>query len=226
MDRLVRMFLGGMADDNGEFKSMRQQVARFDSPPTFEDIKTRVNTLFKVGNEGEELRIYGRFDSGDKRSHYVMMPIKCGDDWLFYKECVKESQVRCAELVVDVYSPVDSPHNDEPMEHLTQEDMVPHKEVRDNEDDEEGGDDEECSYGSDGEDDFDRCGLNNNFGEYEDAEEEDGDDISVRLKKKKKNQLQLANELQLQLANQPELHLGNQPQLNLGNQPNQHLWFE
>jgi hypothetical protein len=52
------------------------------------------------------------------------------------------------------------------MEHLTQEDMVPHNEVHDNEDDEEGGDDEECSYGSDVEDDFDRCGLNNNFGEY------------------------------------------------------------
>jgi hypothetical protein len=108
-----------------------------------------------------------------------MMPIKCGDDWLFYKECVKESQVHCAELVVDVYSLVDSPHNDEPMEHLTQEDMVPHNEVHDNEDDEEGGHDEECSYGSDGEDNFDRCGLNNNFGEYEDDEEEDGDDISV-----------------------------------------------
>jgi hypothetical protein len=109
----------------------------------------------------------------------MMMSIKCGDDWLFYKECVKESQVHCAELVVDVYSPVDSPHNDEPMEHLTRKDLVPHNEVHDNEDDEEGGDDEECSYGSDAEDDFYGCGLNNNFGEYEDDEEEDGDDISV-----------------------------------------------
>jgi single-stranded DNA-specific DHH superfamily exonuclease len=80
-----------MVDDNGEFKSMRQQVARFDSPPTFEYIKTRVNSLFKVGNEGEELRIHGRFDSDGKRSHYVMMPIAWGDDWLFYKEFVKES---------------------------------------------------------------------------------------------------------------------------------------
>jgi hypothetical protein len=52
MDRLVHIFSGGMVDDNGEFKSMRQQVARFYSPPTFEDIKTRVNSLFKVGNEG------------------------------------------------------------------------------------------------------------------------------------------------------------------------------
>jgi hypothetical protein len=74
---------------------------------------------FKVGNEGEELKIHGRFGSGDKRSHYVMMSITCGDDWLFYKECVKESQVHCVELVVDVYSLVNSLHNNEPMEHLT-----------------------------------------------------------------------------------------------------------
>jgi hypothetical protein len=180
MDRLGRIFSGGMVDDNGEFKSMRQQVARFDSPPTFEDIKTRVNSLFKVGNEEEELRIHVRFDSGDKRSHYAMMSITCGDDWLFYKECVKKSQVRYAELVVDVHSPVNSLHNDEPMEHLTQEDMVAHNEVHENEDDDEGDDDDdECSYDSDGEDEFDRCGLNNNFGEYEGDEKEDENDIFV-----------------------------------------------
>jgi hypothetical protein len=83
-----------MVDDNGEFKSMRQQVARFDSPLTFEYIKGRVIFLFKVGNEGG-LKIHERFDSGDKRSHYVMMPITCGDDWLFYKKCVNESRSLC-----------------------------------------------------------------------------------------------------------------------------------
>jgi hypothetical protein len=39
-----------------------------------------VNSLFIVGNEEEEIRIHGRFDASDKRSHYVMMPIACGDD--------------------------------------------------------------------------------------------------------------------------------------------------
>jgi hypothetical protein len=52
VDRLVSIFSSGMVDDNGEFKSMRQQVARFDSPLTFEYIKGRVIFLFKVGNEG------------------------------------------------------------------------------------------------------------------------------------------------------------------------------
>jgi hypothetical protein len=41
------------------------------------------------------LKIHERFDSGDKRSHYVMMPITCGDDWLFYKKCVNESRSLC-----------------------------------------------------------------------------------------------------------------------------------
>jgi hypothetical protein len=35
-----------MVDDNGEFKSMRQQVARFDSPPTFKDIHYVKNWLW------------------------------------------------------------------------------------------------------------------------------------------------------------------------------------
>ena len=39
MERLVRIFSDGTVDDNCEFARMRQQVARFDSPPTFDDIK-------------------------------------------------------------------------------------------------------------------------------------------------------------------------------------------
>jgi hypothetical protein len=77
-----------------------------------------VNSLFKVGSEEEEIRIHEWFDASDKRSHYVMMPIKCGDYWLFYKKCVKDSHVGCAELVVDVCSRVMSPHSDELMENL------------------------------------------------------------------------------------------------------------
>uniref|UniRef100_K4AJ02 Transposase MuDR plant domain-containing protein n=1 Tax=Setaria italica TaxID=4555 RepID=K4AJ02_SETIT len=98
------------------------------------------------GNEEKDLRIRGRFDAGDKRSHYVLMPVACDDDWLFYKELVKDSQVACAELVVD-------------------EDVLPANEVDEEEDDEEGGDDD-CSHGSDDsgdEGDFDTCRVNNNF---------------------------------------------------------------
>ena len=70
--------------------------------PSFDDIMCRVNSLFKVGNERIELRLRGRFDAGKGRSHYVVMPIGCENDWLFYKELVRGSQVGCAEIVVDV----------------------------------------------------------------------------------------------------------------------------
>jgi hypothetical protein len=60
---------------------------------------------------------------------------------------------------------------------------VAHNEVHEDEDDEEGGEDDECSHDSDGEDNFDRCRLNNNFGDYavedEYDVEEDEDDISM-----------------------------------------------
>uniref|UniRef100_K4ALQ4 SWIM-type domain-containing protein n=1 Tax=Setaria italica TaxID=4555 RepID=K4ALQ4_SETIT len=126
---------------------MRQQVARFDSP-TFDDIISRVNSLFKVGNEEDDLRICGRFDAGNKRSHYVLMPLACDDDWLVYKELVKGSQVACAKLVVDVCPWSMSPYIDKPIEHLTQEDVLPGSDVDEEEDDEEDGADD-CSHGSD-----------------------------------------------------------------------------
>ena len=35
MDRLVRVFHGGIVRANGEFEDMREEVAIFDSPPNF-----------------------------------------------------------------------------------------------------------------------------------------------------------------------------------------------
>ena len=48
MDYSGRLFSGGMVNENGEFARMRQEVARFDMAPSFDDIICRVNSLFKV----------------------------------------------------------------------------------------------------------------------------------------------------------------------------------
>ena len=80
MDRLIRLFLGGTIKENGEFARMRQEVARFDVAPSFDDIMCRVNSLFKVENKRMELRLCGRFDAGKEMSHYVMMLIGCEND--------------------------------------------------------------------------------------------------------------------------------------------------
>ena len=80
MDRLVRLFSGGTVKENGKFVRTRQEVARFDVAPSFDDIMHRVNLLFKVRNERMELRLRGRFDAGKGRSHYVVMPIGSEND--------------------------------------------------------------------------------------------------------------------------------------------------
>ena len=51
MDRLVYLFSGGTVKENGEFARMRQEVAKFDVTPSFDDIMCQVNSLFKVRNE-------------------------------------------------------------------------------------------------------------------------------------------------------------------------------
>ena len=64
MDRLVRLFSGGTVKENGEFARMRQEVAKFDVAPSFDDIMRRVNSSFKLRNERMELRLRDRFDAG------------------------------------------------------------------------------------------------------------------------------------------------------------------
>jgi hypothetical protein len=67
------------------------------------------------------------------------------------------------------------------------------------------------------EDDFDRCGLNNDFGEYEDDEEEDGDEISMSSEV----------EEEPTPVSQPTPTPLRQPTPTPLRQPtNQHLWFE
>jgi len=162
MDRLVRLFSGGTIKENGEFARMRQEVARFDVAPSFDDIMCRVNSLFKVENKRMELRLCGRFDAGKERSHYVMMPIGCENDWLFYKELVRGSQVGCEEIVVDVCNrSMDAPAedgDDYPIEHVTQEAISPdHDSDAPEEEDKSYGDD--LSHDSDDDDSGDEIGM-------------------------------------------------------------------
>ena len=186
MDHLVHLFSGVTVNENGEFARMRQQVVRFDMVPSFDDIIGRVNSLFKVENVRMELRLRGRFDAGKGRCHYVLMPIGCENDWLFYKELVSGSQVGCAEVVVDVDTrsmDVPSQGGDEyPIEHLTQEAILPDNDSDAPEEDEYSGNDLYHDSDDDESDDevgYDTCRVNNDFdeGSFEN-EEVDEDDIS------------------------------------------------
>ncbi|CAL4907426.1 unnamed protein product [Urochloa decumbens] len=134
--------------------------------------------MFNTGHADEELTLHARFDAGDKRYHYVLIEIKNADDWLFYKELLKESQVRCAEIFVDVCG---QDVSDDPVEHFTQEDLPPCND-NDNEVDDEFSDDDEKyadEEASGDEGDFDTCAVNNHFdGSTFENEEHDDDDMS------------------------------------------------
>ena len=41
MDRLVRMFHGGVVKENGEFENMNELVESFNDHPTFKDLVNR-----------------------------------------------------------------------------------------------------------------------------------------------------------------------------------------
>jgi hypothetical protein len=72
----------------------------FDNPPSFDEVITRIRLLLDVPlNVLRFCCVVGY--AGDKRAHYVLMPLKSYDDWKFYKELQKGSQVNCAEVVVE-----------------------------------------------------------------------------------------------------------------------------
>jgi hypothetical protein len=76
-----------------------------------------------------------RFDCGKERSHYLLMPLSCEDEWKDYVDVVKSSNIRCLEVVVEKGSrplvvPVDVSVDVEVVENLTQEEELQPSPVR------------------------------------------------------------------------------------------------
>jgi hypothetical protein len=53
-------------------------------------------------NVGCDVRLHGRYDIGDDRSIYVMLPLRSEDEWLLYKSCASESGLNGAEVVAEI----------------------------------------------------------------------------------------------------------------------------
>ncbi|TVU26256.1 hypothetical protein EJB05_28793, partial [Eragrostis curvula] len=125
MDRVVRIFYGGTVNKDGEMVDMRDQVVPFVKAPMFSEIETKAASFV-----GGRLRFRGRFDAGGGgRAHYVLLELGTEDMWLLYKECLKDAQVKIAEVIVDVVGrdgcaaivPEAVMLEDEPADVLTQE---------------------------------------------------------------------------------------------------------
>lgn len=110
--------------------------------------------------------------NNNSNAPYVLIPIDTEEEWKFYKDVVKGSQVNITKIVVQFSTrdiQVHGQDEDDHVEHITQEDVGSQEalEEQDGEDEEEhdGEDDEdvEDEEASVDEDDFDSCRVNNNF---------------------------------------------------------------
>jgi hypothetical protein len=50
-------------------------------------------------NTGCDLRLYGRYDMGDNKPIYMMLPLRSKDEWQLYKSCASQSGLKGAEVV-------------------------------------------------------------------------------------------------------------------------------
>ncbi|RCV06133.1 hypothetical protein SETIT_1G138900v2 [Setaria italica] len=101
MDRLVRMFDGGIVKENGEFENMNEVVELFDAPPTFKDLVDRA--MRKYGCRVDEMTFRGRFDCGKTEARYVVMNLASDSNWKQYKDVIQQSNVACLEVVVEIF---------------------------------------------------------------------------------------------------------------------------
>jgi hypothetical protein len=53
-------------------------------------------------NVGCDVCLHERYDMGDNRPIYVMLPLRFEDEWLLYKSCASESGLKGAEIVAEV----------------------------------------------------------------------------------------------------------------------------
>lgn len=103
MDRVVRVFSGGIVNEDNSFSKMKEQYARFETPQSFEELVARVRVLMNVDSNEGELSLRGRVDSGKTRAHYMLYPTPNEDEWKFYNLLVKSPNClvpRCLSIYV------------------------------------------------------------------------------------------------------------------------------
>ncbi|PUZ75224.1 hypothetical protein GQ55_1G137700 [Panicum hallii var. hallii] len=92
MDRLVRLFHGGIVKENEDFENMTEDV-EFDISPCFKDLVDGVMAKHCCGVEEISLRA---------RAHYVLMKLESEGHWMQYKDIVNCANVVYWEVVVEI----------------------------------------------------------------------------------------------------------------------------
>ena len=71
----MRVFSGGMVNEDSTFSNMREQYARFETPPSFGDLVDRLKVMMNVDSTESAITLRGRIDSGRGLAHYMLYPI-------------------------------------------------------------------------------------------------------------------------------------------------------
>jgi hypothetical protein len=77
MDRVILLHFGGSVSEQFKLVGMRPHVLTFEKLPSFNELVARVRVVMNVGCE---LRLHGRYDMGDNRPIYVMLPLGSEDE--------------------------------------------------------------------------------------------------------------------------------------------------
>jgi hypothetical protein len=101
MNRVILLHFGSSVKEQFELVGMRRQVLTFLNTPSFNNLVTRVRAVMNIGCD---LRLHGRYDMGDNRPIYVMLPLGSEDECQLYKSCASQSRLKGAEVVAEIAS--------------------------------------------------------------------------------------------------------------------------
>jgi hypothetical protein len=90
MDHVILLHFGGSITEQFELVDMR---------PSFNDLVARVRAVMNVGCD---VRLHGRYDMGDNRPIYVMLPLGSEYEWQLYKSCARQSGLKGDEVVAEI----------------------------------------------------------------------------------------------------------------------------
>jgi hypothetical protein len=99
MYRVILLHFSGSVTEQFELFGMRHQVVTFQNRPSFNDLVARARAVMNVGCD---VCLHRRYDMGDNRPIYVMLPLRSEDEWLLYKSCASESGLKGSEVVVEI----------------------------------------------------------------------------------------------------------------------------
>jgi hypothetical protein len=77
MSRIILLYFSGSVSEQFELVGMRPHMLTFGKPPSFNELIARVRAVIDVGCD---LHLHGKYDMGDNRLIYVMLPLGSEDE--------------------------------------------------------------------------------------------------------------------------------------------------